>query len=136
MDRSAVIDRWKSEEAAVRAKRAAPGVASPEELKACSGIEFLRRIIDGTLPPAPISETLDFALVMAEPGRAIFQGTPDRRHYNPLGSVHGGWFATSLRKACSCRSGARHWAWALRSGSSRRSSRWRRQIRRGSIRSG
>jgi len=39
---------------------------------------------------------------MAEPGRAVFQGTPDRRHYNPLGSVHGGYFCTLLDSALGC----------------------------------
>jgi uncharacterized protein (TIGR00369 family) len=102
MDREAVLARWESEEAAVRAKRATPGVASIEDLKAGTGIEFLRRIIDGTLPPPPISETLGFVLVLVEPGRAVFQGTPDRRHYNPLGSVHGGYFCTLLDSALGC----------------------------------
>jgi uncharacterized protein (TIGR00369 family) len=102
MDREAVLERWRREEAAVRAKRATPGVASTEDLKAGAGIEFLRRIIDGQLPPPPISETLGFVLVMAEPGRAVFQGTPDRRHYNPLGSVHGGYFCTLLDSALGC----------------------------------
>jgi uncharacterized protein (TIGR00369 family) len=35
-------------------------------------------------------------------GRAIFQGRPLERHYNPLGTVHGGWFATLLDSAVGC----------------------------------
>ena len=77
-------------------------MASAENMKALAGIELLRGIIDGEMPPAPISETLDFVLVMVEPGRAIFQGTPDRRHYNPRGSVHGGYFCTLLDSALGC----------------------------------
>jgi uncharacterized protein (TIGR00369 family) len=32
----------------------------------------------------------------------VFQGRPQRRHYNPLGTVHGGWFATLLDSAVGC----------------------------------
>lgn len=31
-----------------------------------------------------------------------FQGTPDRRHYNPLGSVHGGYAASLLDSCMGC----------------------------------
>ena len=41
-------------------------------------------------------ETLDFVPIHMEPGAAIFPGRPQRKHYNPLGTVHGGWFATLL----------------------------------------
>ena len=37
-----------------------------------------------------------------EPGHAVFQGRPQPRHYNPLGTVHGGWFATLLDSAVGC----------------------------------
>ncbi len=48
----------------------------------------------------PMLETLDFMLVEVERGRAVFEGTPDRRHYNPIGSVHGGYAASLLDSAC------------------------------------
>ena len=54
------------------------------------------------MPRAPIGDTLDFILVEAEPGRAVFQGQPLPRHYNPLGTVHGGWFAALLDSAVGC----------------------------------
>jgi uncharacterized protein (TIGR00369 family) len=59
-------------------------------------------MLAGELPRAPIGDTLDFILIEAEPGRAVFQGSPGQRHYNPLGSVHGGWFATLLDSAVGC----------------------------------
>jgi len=34
---------------------------------------------------------LDFCLVDVGPGRAVFQGTPQGKHLNPMGTVHGGW---------------------------------------------
>jgi uncharacterized protein (TIGR00369 family) len=54
------------------------------------------------LPYAHIAETLDFMLVQIGPGKAVFQGTPQLRHYNPLGTVHGGWYATLLDSAVGC----------------------------------
>jgi uncharacterized protein (TIGR00369 family) len=39
-------------------------------------------------------------LVEIERGHAVFQGTPDRSVYNPLGAVHGGYAATLLDSAC------------------------------------
>ena len=101
-DRNDALLRWQSEEAAVRARLAAPGVASPEDVKASSGIEFLQRIFNGELPSPPIGETLAFVPILAEPGRVVFQGTPGKRHYNPLGVVHGGYFCTLLDSALGC----------------------------------
>lgn len=48
----------------------------------------------------PIGETLDFALVEVELGRAVFEGVPGRHAYNPMGTVHGGYAATLLDSAC------------------------------------
>ena len=98
-DRDDVLRRWQTEEATVRARLAAPGVASPKDVKASSGIEFLQRIFNGELPSPPIGETLGFVPISAEPGLVVFQGTPDKRHYNPLGGVHGGYFCTLLDSA-------------------------------------
>lgn len=78
------------------------GVVTPDILKSYDGLGFLRSIIDGTLPDPPISETLGFHLVEAEPGRAVFAGTPELRHYNPIGTVHGGFAATLLDSAVAC----------------------------------
>ena len=49
---------------------------------------------------APMVELLELELTEFEPGRAVFEGTPDRRHYNPIGTVHGGYAATLLDSAC------------------------------------
>jgi uncharacterized protein (TIGR00369 family) len=59
-------------------------------------------MLRGDIPVPPISETLDFLLVEAAPGRVQFQGRPQFAHYNPLGSVHGGWIATLLDSAVAC----------------------------------
>ena len=70
--------------------------------RAMPGIEFLRAIRDGRLPPAPIAELLGFSLVEVEPGHAVFECTPGERHYNPIGVVHGGLAMTLLDSAMGC----------------------------------
>jgi len=66
-----------------------------------TGLEQMRELIRrGGL--APIGEVLDFALVAVDEGRAVFEGTPGARAYNPLGVVHGGYAATLLDSACGC----------------------------------
>ncbi len=66
------------------------------------GIAGMQRLVTGELPPPPIADTLGFALVEIEPGRALFEGTPAEWQYNPLGTVHGGWIATVLDSALGC----------------------------------
>jgi uncharacterized protein (TIGR00369 family) len=102
-DPEAVLARWEAEERVVR-ERMAPeaGHFRADQVAGRPGIALFDAMLAGDLPPAPIALTLDFALVFAEPGRAIFQGRPNRRHYNPMGTVHGGWFATLLDSALGC----------------------------------
>jgi uncharacterized protein (TIGR00369 family) len=66
-----------------------------------SGIEQLRALIASGRRPG-IAESLDFDLVEADHGRAVFAGTPGPHAYNPIGSVHGGYAATLLDSACGC----------------------------------
>jgi uncharacterized protein (TIGR00369 family) len=67
-----------------------------------SGLEFLRAILEGRLPRPPISETLGFDLVEVAPGLAVFAMKPEFRHYNPLGTVHGGMAAVLLDSCMGC----------------------------------
>jgi uncharacterized protein (TIGR00369 family) len=66
-----------------------------------SGLDQLRAWMDGGRQPA-IGETLGFRLAEIEEGWAVFEGTPGLHHYNPLGTVHGGYAATLLDSACGC----------------------------------
>lgn len=66
-----------------------------------SGLEVLQAMMDGTIRVG-IGETLGFKLTTAEPGRVVFEGTPGRHVYNPIGTVHGGYAATLLDSACGC----------------------------------
>ena len=69
---------------------------------AMAGLDFLRAIADGTLPPPPIARTLGFDVAAVEPGRVVFEFTPAEYHHNPIGSVHGGVLATMCDSACGC----------------------------------
>lgn len=78
------------------------GVASMETILKFDGIGFLKAIMDGTLPKPPIAELLGFELVAVEPGKAVFEGVPEHRHYNPIGTVHGGFALTLMDSCMSC----------------------------------
>ncbi len=67
-----------------------------------SGMEYIQAIVAGELPAPPISELVGFRLVLAEPGRAVFEMEPGPQHYNPIGSVHGGIALTLLDSAMGC----------------------------------
>lgn len=94
--------QWKDERTAIVERMLAgggkPGVMEPAQLVGKSGLELLR----GELPYPYIADTLDFALMAVEAGTVTFQGTPQLKHYNPIGAVHGGWYATLLDSALGC----------------------------------
>src|SRR5262245_8539952 len=97
------VARWRDEEAAVRERLAAsPGYVRREQAAGRTGMEVFQAIFAGNLPRPPIGDTLDFVPIHIEPGLAVFQGRPQLKHYNPLGTVHGGWFATLLDSAVAC----------------------------------
>ncbi len=75
------------------------GLVSVMAEEPSSGIDQVRAMLANGAKSG-IGETLDFALVEVEHGRVVFEGRPDRRAYNPLGSVHGGYAATLLDSAC------------------------------------
>ncbi|MET0963259.1 MAG: PaaI family thioesterase [Noviherbaspirillum sp.] len=106
MEEAEVLASWQRQEEALHEGRPVSdrrfGVASPEQIIGRSGLEIMQALIRGELPAPPITETLDFTLIEVEHGRAVFQGRPLERHYNPLGTVHGGWFATLLDSAVGC----------------------------------
>lgn len=78
------------------------GVARPEQVAGRSGLEVLQAMLRGELPYPPIARTLDFQLLEVGEGRAVFQGTPGPAHLNPMGGIHGGWYATLLDSALGC----------------------------------
>lgn len=103
-DNTDTLARWIAEEEAAdeRMNRAGPGVARPEQLAGLTGLEMMQAMVRGDIPYPPIARTLAFQLIEVGPGSAVFQGTPKFEHLNPLGSIHGGWFATLLDSALGC----------------------------------
>jgi uncharacterized protein (TIGR00369 family) len=105
MSQNTVLETWLAEEAAVLKSLEGgpgPGVARPEQIAGKTGLEVMQAMLAGQLPFAAIAQTLDFLIVEVDDGRAVFQGTPGPQHFNPMGTVHGGWFATLLDSALGC----------------------------------
>jgi uncharacterized protein (TIGR00369 family) len=73
-----------------------------EQVAGKSGREILEAMMSGELPYPPMGDTMNIDLLEVGDGRAVFQGVPLMQHYNPLGTVHGGWFATLLDSALGC----------------------------------
>lgn len=73
-----------------------------EQAAGLSGVEQLKLAFQGEENAAPIARTLDYRLTEVEEGRVVFEGTPTKAVYNPIGTVHGGWMATLLDSACAC----------------------------------
>jgi acyl-coenzyme A thioesterase PaaI-like protein len=67
-----------------------------------SGLEFLQAIVRGDLPQPPIMGVMSSEAVLAEEGHVEFRCTPDASHFNPLGTVHGGYACTVLDSAAAC----------------------------------
>src|SRR5262245_27966412 len=67
-----------------------------------SGVALLQAMMRGDQPPAPIAELMGFRLCEVEVARVAFEGEPAPCHYNPIGTVHGGYAATLLDSAMGC----------------------------------
>jgi uncharacterized protein (TIGR00369 family) len=77
-------------------------LAALGEAAGLSGIDAMRKMMAGELPPPPIADTLDFRLVEVERGRVVFECEPAEFHYNPIGVAHAGLAATLLDSAMGC----------------------------------
>jgi uncharacterized protein (TIGR00369 family) len=78
------------------------GLVPADVAATMSGLEFLQGMIAGRFPGPPIMELIGFGLVEVDTGRAVFEGTPAFKHYNPLGTVHGGYAALLLDSCMGC----------------------------------
>src|SRR5438105_5412238 len=77
-------------------------VATAARAAEMSGLDYVRAIGTGDVPPPPIAVLMDFRPVEVEEGHAVFAVTPAEFHYNPIGVVHGGLAATLLDSAMGC----------------------------------
>jgi uncharacterized protein (TIGR00369 family) len=101
-DPKALQQEWLAASRVIRERGLPPDVLPVEAMREYSGLELFQKMMRGELPPPPIAQTLDFAIVEVEKGRVVFQGHPSRAHYNPIGSVHGGYHATLLDSCVAC----------------------------------
>ncbi|WP_319826136.1 PaaI family thioesterase [Thalassovita sp.] len=74
----------------------------PEDLRKLSGLEAMRAMLEGDLPPPPIALLLNYRISEVEDGRVTFTGTPTHDMTNPMGTVHGGWYGTVLDSCMAC----------------------------------
>ena len=75
------------------------GVTPTSVMASMSALDFVRAIFEGRLPPPPIMQGIEPFDQTAEPGVVSFHSVPRFRHYNPIGSVHGGYAAILLDSA-------------------------------------
>jgi uncharacterized protein (TIGR00369 family) len=73
-----------------------------ERAKTMSGLEFMRAMIAGEIPPPPITGLMNMTAVSAEVGNVTFTCEPDESMYNPIGTVHGGLVCTLLDSVLGC----------------------------------
>lgn len=68
-----------------------------------SGLELLRAMVHGELPPPPVMHMLGMdGFEVEDDGRVTVYLTPREFHYNPIGTVHGGVLSTVLDTATGC----------------------------------
>jgi uncharacterized protein (TIGR00369 family) len=100
-----ILEQWLAEEVIILKgleNGRGAGVAHPTEIMNLSGLEMMQYMLQGRLPYPAMGKTLGFQLFQIEDGRAIFQGAPSELHLNPMGTTHGGWFASILDSAMGC----------------------------------
>lgn len=75
----------------------------PVELtRTLTGLEQLEALRDQRIGIAPMLALMNMRLLEVSKGRVIFAAIPEPRHYNPQGTVHGGFTATVLDSAMGC----------------------------------
>jgi uncharacterized protein (TIGR00369 family) len=75
---------------------------TPQQMAQLSGMDYVRGMLAGRLPAAPIAVPGCIQMTDAVEGRVTFTGNPDFSMYNPQGAVHGGWFGIALDSAMAC----------------------------------
>lgn len=75
------------------------GVTPTREMASTTGLEFVRAMFAGKYPAPPIMQNIEPYDQSADLGHVVFHSVPGFRHYNPIGSVHGGYAATLLDSA-------------------------------------
>ena len=74
----------------------------PKAARSMAGIEYLRAMRDGSLPPPAFVTHLDLQFEEVESGHVVFSALPQEFHLNPVGVVHGGFASWLLDSALGC----------------------------------
>ena len=101
-DAEQVLQQWIDEEKNIRARMITPGLADMADVMSKTGLQLIEDMFAGNTPPPNITQPLDFLMMHVKQGYVVFQGTPQESFYNPMGTIHGGWFATLLDSAMGC----------------------------------
>lgn len=88
--------------AQARQQGAVTGVLTPHKVRHMSGLQALQAMLAAELPYPAIADAAGIFLVEVAQGQAVFQGTPTTAFLNPMGGLHGGWYATILDSAVGC----------------------------------
>lgn len=75
-----------------------PGAAR-DQAAGWTGLEIMRAIRDGVLPPPPMARLIGFRCVVAEPGEIVMELAPEESLENLMAMIHGGAAATMLDTA-------------------------------------
>jgi uncharacterized protein (TIGR00369 family) len=67
-----------------------------------SGLEYMQALLAGAIPPPPIITLMNMKLTAVDVGSATFSCEPNESHYNPIGTVHGGFVCTVLDSVAGC----------------------------------
>lgn len=77
-------------------------MSKPIKFEHMTGLEILRAMARGDIPPPSITLTMPMSMTVVEEGRVTFTATANDTHLNPLGGVHGGFAATVLDSVTGC----------------------------------
>lgn len=72
------------------------GFLTIEAVKDMSGLDYMRRMLAGTVPSMTIARASNFRVSRVDEGLVEVTGTPLHAHTNSFGGVHGGWYGTIL----------------------------------------
>jgi uncharacterized protein (TIGR00369 family) len=79
----------------------APGPVARAAVR-MSGMEAMRGIRDGVLPPPPLARLIGFRMSVVEPQRIVMELDPDESLENTIGLLHGATAAALLDTAMGC----------------------------------
>lgn len=85
-----------------RVNASARAPLDPVSMRTLTGLELMQRMFAGELPGAPIAGLMGMRGGEAGAGFTVFKALPGRQHFNPIGSVHGGFAATVLDSCMGC----------------------------------